>query len=490
MDMQNCQINLFALTDCHQEARRQCCLFSEILARVAPQDSHTLICDGGDLFKGIYDRQLCVDNYLKLRQALPHIQIVLGLGNNDFGFNTENFNYLKDTIKTFSAANIHVLCANLIDLQTQKHPDWIKPYVCLTINHKKIMITAFCINHIRLQRYGFQLTDILPAFQSLKEAIQTIKPDTLIILNHALMPSSRQLIDAAQKMNIHVDLIIGGHEHQSVQPDFQNHIYYPQAYNKDLLHLQLNYEQSARTDIKFIERIECSACHPDPEMLKPIEKFEQAAGLNIPIAPSILDLEKRYSDPCSIGTFITDHMRRAAHTDIALLSTGYICLPLRYKADKILTKRDVERAFSANTPCQILQATASNLLDIFNNAVRNRYNQNISNARFLQCSNNIKIVCRKEAHIGQISQIYINDHPLLNEQGKILNETQLFSCAVDPFIGAGELGFDAFAPLKKETFTQKGVPVTIKEIFINALKTAEKEYAKGSTYPHFQLIDD
>ena len=71
MDTQDNNINLFALTDCHQEARKLCQLFSGIIHRAPQNGKNTLICDCGDLFKGIYDSNLCVESYLKLRQKLP-----------------------------------------------------------------------------------------------------------------------------------------------------------------------------------------------------------------------------------------------------------------------------------------------------------------------------------------------------------------------------------------------------------------------------------
>ena len=490
MNIQN-NIDVYALTDCHQEARRQCCLFTEILSRVSPNSQNTLICDGGDLFKGIYDRQLCVDDYLKLKKLRPNIHIVLGLGNNDFGFNLENFNYLKNTVKIFEESNIHVLCANLIDLETQKQPDWIKPYICLNIDCKKILVTAFCINQVRLQRYGISLTDSVQAFQALEPIIKTTAPDGLIIINHALMPDSQKLFTTAEKLGIDVHLIIGGHEHLAIESDPHKNIYYPQAYNKDMLHLQLNFEHLSSPSVKFVERIECTHCTPDKNLIKPIEDFEQKVGLNVPIARSTFNLEKRYTEPCSIGTFITNHMRDAAQADIGLLSTGYICRPLQYQKDKILTKYDIERSFSSNVPLQIVKADTSVLLSIFNNAVKNRYNPYSNNTRFLQCSDNIKIVCFKDSkNTGKVRQVYINNQPLLTQNGQILDKEKIFSCAIDPFIGAGELGFDAFSSLEKKTLMFEGKTLTIKNIFIKALKDAENEHGETTTYPCFQIIDN
>ena len=56
MNTQDNNINIFALTDCHQETRKLCCLFSGIIDTAPSNGKNTLICDCGDLFKGIYDK--------------------------------------------------------------------------------------------------------------------------------------------------------------------------------------------------------------------------------------------------------------------------------------------------------------------------------------------------------------------------------------------------------------------------------------------------
>ena len=57
-------IDIFALTDCHQEARKLCCLFSGAINRISDGGKNALICDCGDLFKGIQTQQDKEKEYL------------------------------------------------------------------------------------------------------------------------------------------------------------------------------------------------------------------------------------------------------------------------------------------------------------------------------------------------------------------------------------------------------------------------------------------
>lgn len=489
MQKRDSNIDIYALTDCHQEARKLCNLFSGIVRRAADNGNNTLICDGGDLFKGIYDRELCVESYLKLRQLLPQAKIAIALGNNDFGFDLDSFNFLVQSARRFNQANIHLLCANVVELESGKYPSWVDPYILLEINHKKVLVTAFCYNPVKVQRYGVKMLDITQAFMQMEETIKHIAPDALVVLNHALLPSSLEIYEAAQKCGIDIDLLIGGHEHSVVEPDEKRRIYYPQAFSRTMLHF--NMDLSTRpTKLKFMETINSKLEPINPFFAEPIEKFEEEAGLNIPIAKSTLNLTRHYSNPCPLGTFVADQMRAAAGTSIAMISTGYMSHALRYEKDKVLTMYNLERSFSAETPLQTVELNADDLKNVLNNALRLYYTQHSGNTRFLQCSQNLCIVCSpNETMAAEVRQIIINGVELLDEHGNARHPEELISCAIDTFIGSGELDFDVMRSLGKETLMRDNQLVRIKDLFINGIKEAESKYAPGSEYPVFKLID-
>ncbi len=482
-------INIFALTDCHQEARKLCNLLSGIIRRAPANGKNTLICDGGDMFKGIYDRELCVSGYLTLRRQLPEAKIVWALGNNDFGFNNEHLEFLKNTSTRLNQANIHVLCANLKDTETGRCPKWVDPYILLDIAGKKIMITAFCINYIRLQKYNLHLDDISQTFSDMLNIIKHISPDGLIILNHALRNSSSELWNISQRHNILPDLIIGGHEHSEVAPNPQQHTYYPQAFSRNMLQFKMSFS-TPQNNIDCVEVINSKIEPLNPLFASMLETFEARVGLNIPVARSVLDLKRSYSDFCPLGSFVTDQMRTAAKADIALLSTGYLTHALHYEKDKVLTIYNLERVFSAPTPIQTMILTPKILKAVFNNAVRYRYLQLYGNTRFLQCSKNIGLICTKNFdNYGEVKQILINGEPILDDDANPLHPEDEYLCALDPFIASGEIGYDMLRALPKETLLKNNQLIRIKDLIIKAVKDAEHQYTEGSTYPHASLID-
>jgi 2',3'-cyclic-nucleotide 2'-phosphodiesterase (5'-nucleotidase family) len=183
-------------------------------------------------------------------------------------------------------------------------------------------------------------------------------------------------------------------------------------------------------------------------------------------------------------------MRLAAKADLALLSTGYLTHSLRYEKDKILTVYNLERVFSAPTPVQTVLLSPQILKEIFNNAVRNRYIQRYGNTRFLQCSQNLKLTCGKNADgFGEVKQITVNNAPLFDTDGNPLHPEDEYLCAIDPFIGAGEIGYDMLRPLAKETLMKNNRLVRIKDLIYAAVKEAEHKYPAGTVYPTARLTD-
>ena len=141
------ETNIYAITDSHQESRNLSRLLSGIYNFEKDNTKDFLLLDCGDLFKGIYEKDLSVKAYLKIKELLPQAQIFITLGNNDFGFNKNDFEYLKTTVQKFQNAGINVICANLFDNKTNTHADWIPEYKIVEINNQKILITGFCLNN-------------------------------------------------------------------------------------------------------------------------------------------------------------------------------------------------------------------------------------------------------------------------------------------------------------------------------------------------------
>ena len=193
--------NIYAITDSHQESRNLGLLLSGIYKFEKDNSSPFLILDAGDLFKGIYDKNLSVNAYIKLKQLLPNAQIFITVGNNDFGFSKPDFEFLKQTILKFEQAGINVVCSNILDIETEQNATWVNQYKIIEINGQRILITGFCLNNSCAKKFGYCM---LSPQDGLTKLLAKIKEpyDKLIILNHHWLTESEKLYTFAQSQDI------------------------------------------------------------------------------------------------------------------------------------------------------------------------------------------------------------------------------------------------------------------------------------------------
>ena len=215
-----------AVTDSHQEARAESAFLSKI-AQDAKNQNNILLLNCGDLFCGVYSRDLMSDLYLQFKKNNPNVEVVMTIGNNDPISSKDKYapknpddkrngiQFFKDTIKEFENNGINVVCANVVDKETGDCPDWVKPYTVIERDGNRIFVTGFCIDRLPNKALNIDVLPQTDAFETLKSAIQEEKPDSIIVLNHDYSDTSRKLFEYAKAQGIKIDLIVGGHDHDN-----------------------------------------------------------------------------------------------------------------------------------------------------------------------------------------------------------------------------------------------------------------------------------
>ena len=481
-------LDIYAITDSHQESRNLSRLLSGIYNFEHKNSTPFLILDAGDLFKGIYKKDLSVDAYLKIKELLPLSEIFITLGNNDFGFVKADFEYLLSTIEKFNNAGINVVCANLKNSKTGEFAPWVSRYKIIELDGHKILITGFCLNNSCVKKFGYELLEPEECFAELLGEIEE-DYDKIIVLNHHWYPYSLGLKKfAQQKLNKNIDLIIGGHEHSPIKPDFENNIYYPFSFARSLYRMQLD------DTIHNVEEIKVENLDFISELEKPIIEYENETQLKKTISHRVFNLTKCYSDPCPLGTFISDNMKEVGKTEIAFHSTGFTMAPLNSQDSDVITNYDIKRVMCANCVLVKIDISVGELKKVFENATQNRMFRDRGNSRFVQCSRNITItgVGDFENKTYKISQIEINGERLLDENSNPIDSTRKFSATIDPYIGSGEQGFTVLQDISKvKVLDNDGHEVRIDELFRYSLELADKNFSTiGEPYPSFKIIDN
>jgi len=477
---------IYAIADTHQETRKTAAFLSKIL-KDCQKDKNVLLLHSGDIYKGIYPRELERDCYVKMKEANPDIEMVMTVGNNDFGFNVEGFNYLVDTIKEFYSKGIRTVCANIFE-KGGKRPDWLKPYTIVERDGDKNFITGFCIDKLGNQgENGIVPKNQKEVIDELIQAIKREKPDNVIILNHDYMPSSQELVNYCKEKGINVDLVIGGHDHLPVVPNNELHIYHPQAYAESMYKMNL-VNKNGKKELKDIEVIGSEELNLNDNFAEPIESYEKESGLLDNIGVRILNLTKDYSNPCPLGSFLADSMKETANADIGFFSTGFILRPLKYEKGLGITNYDFKKTMVAETPIKTVELTAKDLKEVFENALKSR-GYGSSNPKFLQCSNNVKIIGKDnpEKQCYEIKQILIDNIPILDTNGNPIMTSKKYTCAIDSYIAEGGQGFAILKEKEKQNVIINNQAIKINEVLQNALKEAPQKYPEGSEYPNYVI---
>lgn len=471
---------IYALTDSHQEANNLSRLLSEIYNIEKHKRTPFLIVDSGDLFKGIYDKDLSVEAYLKIKKLLPQSQVFITLGNNDFGFSKGDFEYLKNTIEKFKKAGINFVCANLFDSKTEKPADFIPQYNICEINGQRILITGICVNNSCAKRFGYTL---LPPVDCVKTLMESVKEpyDKVIVLSHHWYPYSLDLKIKCPE----IDLIIGGHEHSPIEPDYENNIFYPLSFARSIYSITLDDE------IKNVTEILLEKCVYIPELELPVRQYELETGLKQPIARRVYNLTKTYSEPCPLGTFISDNMKRVGQTDIAFHSTGFSMYHLNRADSDVITKYDISRVMCSGAPLEKIYISVEELKKVFENATLFRMEKNRGNSRFIQCSQNITVtgIGNKDDKTYKILQISIDGENLLDENCNPINSQKKYSCTIDAYIGSAEQGFDVLKNIPKTRVLKNDKEILLNELLYDSLCAVGELKVDNSEYSSWQIID-
>lgn len=476
---------IYAISDSHQETRKTRAFLSTIL-KESKNDNNVLLLNCGDIFKGIYPKNLERDSYIKMKEAKPDLEMVMTLGNNDFGFNKESLDYLIDTVKTFSKKGIQTVCANIFNVDGTR-PKWLKPYTVVERDGDKTFITGFCIDNINTANYGIVPKKSNQIIDEILQAISKEHPDNVVILNHDYMPVSRDIVKECKNKGIKVDVTIGGHDHDFVPPDTDLNIYYPESFSDSMYKLDL-VNNNGQKEVKNAIMIKQNDLPVDKLFKTDLDEYERTSGLLDNVAPYTLHLPKQYSKPCPLGSFLADEMKKVSNSDIAFFSTGFLMKPMEYRPDSYITNYLFKKTMIADTPIKTVELDTKQLKDVFQNALKtNGYGS--SNPRFLQCSNNIKIEGANNPELGiwQVKQIYVNDKPLLDSESKPLPGK--YKCTIDSYIANGGQGFSVLQNVKNDDVVINGAPIKINEVLMNGLKEAAEKYPKGMQYPEFELIE-
>lgn len=241
----------YVTSDVHQEAKR----FADFLEKISKNSrnlSNVLLLNNGDLFGGIYSRNLTKKLLIDFKKQNKDIEVVTGLGNNDFisepGYDEPEIKlnpetqhqFLKTTIKDFNDAGIKVVCANIKD-KNNKQPEGIKPYSIVCRDGDRILITGYCVERTdKALKNNYNLLKEEDTVNLLEKWVEDEKPDAIVLLNHDYEGPCKKIKQLAEDKGIKIDFIVGGHDHEHLYHNPEEKIIVPAPFARQMFTFNLS----------------------------------------------------------------------------------------------------------------------------------------------------------------------------------------------------------------------------------------------------------
>ncbi|HID88081.1 MAG TPA: bifunctional metallophosphatase/5'-nucleotidase, partial [Anaerolineae bacterium] len=221
--------------------------------------------------------------------------------------------------------------ANILLEGTMDHPDWVSPYVTLTVgaagNETTLGIIGLTTDEtpvvtVKGATAGLEFQDLTEAVLRYYDEVRA-QSDALIVLAHmgtedsgpykGLVTVAQELMDAGKP----VDLMIGGHQHQALfEPVMVGDTAIVSAgkYGRYVGRVDVSIDPATKTltvDDYTLTTITTTAFTPDPEIEARVAYWaEQVAPIiEQPVGTTMVSIYRDYNNESAMGNLVTDGMR-------------------------------------------------------------------------------------------------------------------------------------------------------------------------------------
>ncbi|MCQ2975655.1 MAG: bifunctional metallophosphatase/5'-nucleotidase [Bacteroidales bacterium] len=176
-----------------------------------PRKDKFLVLSGGDLYTGpALSSWFHGNSTLEVLNAMKFDAVAVG---------NHEFDITVDSLRAHSKRmNFPLLAANIIDINTDTIPDYIKPYAFFNVNKLKIAIIGLACENTPNQTFPKNVKDYkFIAYQkALKEYLPEVKqqnPDIIMVLGHIGLEEAEKLVKFANQNDI--PILLNGHYHEN-----------------------------------------------------------------------------------------------------------------------------------------------------------------------------------------------------------------------------------------------------------------------------------
>lgn len=372
------------------------------------------------------------------------------LGNHDFDFGVD---IVRERLHQAKLEGFRYILSNVVETHHQKPFQHVLPYEIYERNGLKIGVFGLLTRDTsastkNFEQGGIEFLDEVYVARQTTQILRAMGAQYIIALTHLTVEEDRDL--AAQVRGI--NLILGGHDHKKRLEKVGSTYIMKMAANLEsvgIVEVPLDFDVAGRSkvsgryrpifyDVKLDETIP-----DDPVALDAVVQYEtmfEGADSEIVIGETKTELDvtpdTMKSGESAFGSFIADAYREALDADIALANGGGIRSEFVFNPGKI-TRGDLKEFLPYNDPIVKVEMSGKALKQALEKTLMAN---NPDERRFFQISGfEVTFDLRKPSGKRILE---------MTRNGKLIEESDVFSCVIDIYLLNGGDGHHYFKGLK------------------------------------------
>ncbi|MDC8830020.1 bifunctional metallophosphatase/5'-nucleotidase [Alteromonas gilva] len=383
------------------------------------------------------------------------------------------FSFFEDelSLRAYEAA-FPIILSNAYDPATQGNVDGLREQLIINQNNVKVgVIVALhesVIAEFRLTR--LQVNDAPDVFYEQARQMRESGADIIVLMVSNDHPFLNQMLEDST-----IDLVLRTDPHfdqsNTLMADTSpGYVFVTQRSTAAVL--SLSWQSDTAADVSLnVDQVPLNSLPEEPAIAQQINAYTKRISALLKEEVAVLNTAmntQRYAVRTSENAFaslISDALREASHSDVAIINGGAIRGERQYQAGHKLTREDVTSELPFRSHIRVLKITGQQLLAALENGVSEI--ESVS-GRFPHVSGMQFTVDLSEPPGQRVKHLLVNSEPV--------SKTAVYTLATSDFLAGGGDGYESIKEAEEVPFSQQVTPLIV-DIVISVFKRQQQLYA-------------
>lgn len=270
--------------------------------------------------------------------------------------NNEGLTFQPQTLEQLytKQANFTAICANMVELSSDQHPTWIKPYQILQKGHLKVgVIGVTAPFNIFYEKLGLHLNDPL---ETVHRYVHRLRPqvDVLVVMSHLGFTADKTMASHIKG----IDCILGAHTHHLLKEGQligDTLVCAAGKLGEYVGEVELCFDRELMQLVARAARCYPVIDYPEDERIQQIIHAHQQTSENVlseKVAMLADGLPTDHSADHPLGNLLADQLKSWTGAELGLVNSGQLLHGL--PAGAVTKRRLLELCPSPIHPCRIV----------------------------------------------------------------------------------------------------------------------------------------